>query len=46
MSLNSKLLHDKGYGRLEPDVMQVASPVLRRGKASNHSSLFGVLCGG
>jgi len=41
MSLNCKLLPDKGYGRLEPDVAKVASPVLRRGRASNRSSLFG-----
>ena len=30
-----------GYGRLELDVVKVASPVLRRGKASNRSFLFG-----
>jgi len=30
----------KGYGMLEPDVMKVASPVLRRGRASDRSSLF------
>jgi hypothetical protein len=41
MSLNYKLLPDKGYGRLEPDVAKVASPVLRRGRASNRSFLFG-----
>jgi hypothetical protein len=41
MSLNCKLLPDKGYGRLEPDVAKVASPVLRRGRASNRSFLFG-----
>ncbi|KAF5419186.1 MAG: hypothetical protein C5S44_11555 [Candidatus Methanocomedens sp.] len=41
MSLNCKLLPDKGYERLEPDVMKVASPVLRRGRTSNRSSLFG-----
>jgi len=33
----------KGYERLEPDVIKVASPVLRRGRASNRSSLFGKL---
>jgi len=43
MSLNCKLLPDKGYERLEPDVAKVASPVLRRGRASNRSSLFGKL---
>ncbi|MBW6470942.1 MAG: hypothetical protein K0A90_06955, partial [Methanosarcinaceae archaeon] len=32
----------KGYERLEPDVVKVASPVLRRGGASNRSFLFGV----
>jgi RNA-directed DNA polymerase len=31
----------KGYERLEPDVIKVASPVLRRGRASNRSFLFG-----
>jgi len=43
MSFNCKLLPDKGYGRLEPDVIKVASPVLRRGRAraSNRSFLFG-----
>jgi len=41
--LNCKLLPDKGYERLEPDVMKVASPVLRRGRASNRSFLFGNL---
>jgi len=41
MSLNSKLLPDKGYERLEPDMIKVASPVLRRGRASNRSILFG-----
>jgi len=30
----------KGYERLEPDVVKVASPVLRRGRASNRSFLF------
>ena len=34
----------KGYERLEPGVMKVASPVFRRGKASNCSYLFGVGC--
>jgi len=41
MSLNCKLLPDNGYERLEPDVAKVASPVLRRGRASNRSFLFG-----
>jgi len=41
MSFNCKLLPDKGYGRLEPDGIKVASPVLRRGRASNRSFLFG-----
>ena len=31
----------KGYERLEPDVLKDASPVLRRGRASNRSFLFG-----
>ena len=33
--------YKKGYERLEPDVVKVASPVLRRGRASNRSFLFG-----
>jgi len=35
----------KGYGRLEPYAVKVARTDLRRGRASNRSSLFGVLCG-
>jgi len=31
----------KGYERLEPDVLKEASPVLRRGRVSNRSFLFG-----
>ena len=31
----------KGYEMLEPDVVKVASPVLRRGRASNRSFLLG-----
>jgi len=31
----------KGFERLEPDEMKVTSPVLRRGRASNRSFLFG-----
>ena len=31
----------KGYKMLELDVVQVASPVLRRGRSCNRSSLFG-----
>jgi len=31
----------KGYGRLEPYAVKVARTVLRRGRASNRSSLFG-----
>jgi hypothetical protein len=34
--------YKKGYERLEPDVVKVASPVLRRERASNRSFLFGV----
>gem|GEM_PF-6327706 len=30
----------KGYERLEPDVLKDASPVLRRGRASNRSFLL------
>ena len=35
--------YKKGYERLEPDVAKVASPVLRRGRASNRSFLFSKL---
>ena len=40
MSLNLKLLPDKGYERLEPYAMKVARTVLRKGRTSNRSSLF------
>ena len=40
MSLNCKLLPDKGYERLEPDVMKVASPVLRGLGAGNGPRLL------
>jgi len=38
--------YKKGYERLEPDVVKIASPVLRRGRASNRSFLFGGLLHG
>ena len=41
MSLNCKLLPDKGYERLEPDVMKVASPVLRGLGVGNGPRLLG-----
>ncbi|HJH29766.1 MAG TPA: hypothetical protein C5S51_08765 [Methanosarcinaceae archaeon] len=33
--------YKKGYERIEPYVVKVASPVLRRGRASNRFFLFG-----
>ena len=41
MPLNSKLLTDRGYGMLEPDVVKVASPVLRGLGAGDGSRLLG-----
>jgi len=41
MSLNSKLLPDMGSERLEPDVVKVASPVLRGLGAGNGLWLLG-----
>jgi len=38
--LSTAARYIKGYERLEPDVVKVASPVLRRGRASNRSFLF------
>jgi hypothetical protein len=45
MPLNCKLLHDKGYERLEPDVVKVASPVLRGLGAGNGPRLLGETMG-
>jgi hypothetical protein len=46
MPLNCKLLPDKGYERLEPDVVKVASPVLRGLGAGNGPRLLGETMGG
>jgi len=45
MPLNCKLLPDKGYERLEPDVVKVASPVLRGLGAGNGLWLLGETMG-
>jgi hypothetical protein len=45
MPLNCKLLPDKGYERLEPDVVKVASPVLRGLGAGNGLWLLGEIMG-